>query len=200
MQKLLDKWYLSLILVPITLTYLTEYFSLLYLKTDWNLTIILTLTVATIILIFELIITNQKLNKISKLPKEQDITIIKKLLKTLNVKSFEYDICTNDSWNGYREKSIHNLIDYLHKVKLLAYRTTDAKLNNLLANFNFRLEEFIEYSSCHLYGHEAGFLIPFKYNDREKAREDAKKMNHLSMLAFKDFEFLILYLKEKKYI
>jgi hypothetical protein len=200
MKKILSKWYLTLIVVPIFLTYLTNYFTLPKILEDWKTSIIFSITILSIILIIQVKLLKEELAKLRNRPNESDIKIIEKLLKKLNVKSFEEDICKNDAWNGYPQKSIHNITDYQYAARSIINKTTDKKLNQLLAKFNKSLEDFTDFTSCHVYGHEAGFLIPFKHDNRARAEIDSVKMNKLSLLAFMEFEILIAYLKDKKYI
>ncbi|GEM_PF-1883367 len=54
MSRVLEKWYVSLIIIPILLTYLTNYFTIPLLTSDWKIAIIFSLSITVIILLLEI--------------------------------------------------------------------------------------------------------------------------------------------------
>lgn len=197
MIKTLNKWYFSLVIIPILITYLTNFFSLPKLFEDWKLTIIFSLSILVIILLIELKIVNEILSQ----PDENDKKIIKKLLKKLNLKSFQEDICTVDSWNGYNQDSIHNITKYQYSARLIENKTLDKNLQKLIENFNDKLADFTAFTAHNVSGNNSGFLVPFKdSNDRDRIKQNCDKMNSLSKIAFHELEILLAYLQSKKYL
>lgn len=197
MTKILNKWYLSLVIAPIITTYLTNFFSLPKLFSDWKLAIIFSLSIFVIILLIEL----KLLSESQKKPNECDKRIVKRLLKKLDLKSFQEDICMADSWNGYRQDSIYGIIKYQHAVKLIENKTVDKKLQQLINNFNDKLDQFTDFTAVNVYGGNSGFLVPFKNSENRSAvKKDSEKMNVLAENAFVELEKLLEYLKFKKYI
>lgn len=197
MTKIINKWYISLVIAPIITTYLTNFFILPKLFSDWKLAIIFSLTILTITLLIEL----KLLSESNNIPNENDKRIIKRLLKKLDIKSFQEEICVNDSWNGYKQDSIHKIINYQHAVKLIKNKTVDKKLQQMIDIFNYKLDLFTDFTAQNVYGGNSGFLIPFKnYEDRNSVKKDSEKMNILAKNAFAELENLVEYLKSKKYI
>ncbi|SDH05990.1 hypothetical protein SAMN04488062_1045 [Flavobacterium omnivorum] len=197
MTKIINKWYISLVIAPIITTYLTNFFILPKLFSDWKLAIIFSLTILTITLLIELKLLSESHN----IPNESDKRIIKRLLKKLDIKSFQEEICMNDSWNGYKQDSIHKIIKYQHAVKLIKNKTVDKKLQQMIDIFNYKLDLFTDFTAQNVYGGNSGFLIPFKNSeDRNSVKKDSEKMNILAKNAFAELENLVEYLKSKKYI
>ncbi|HEU4791662.1 MAG TPA: hypothetical protein VFS71_18385 [Flavobacterium sp.] len=197
MTKIINKWYLSLVIAPIITTYLTNFFTLPKLFSDWKLAIIFSLTIFAISLLIELKLLSESHNS----PNENDKRIIKRLFKKLDVKSFQQEICMNDSWNGYKQDSIHSIIKYQHAVRLIKNKTVDKKVQQMIDVFNYKLDLFTDFTAKNVYGDNSGFLIPFKNSeDRNSVKKDAEKMNILAKNAFEELESLVEYLKFKKYI
>ncbi|MFC1225342.1 hypothetical protein ACFE6N_16150 [Pedobacter sp. BG31] len=197
MKSIIEKWYISLIAVPILLTYLTSYYTLPKLFADWKITIILCLTIFCTILLIELRIKRQDIKLLKSAPKPTDIRAINRLLKKLDVKAFEEDICHNDAWNGYRQDTVSGIIDYQYASRLSKNEILDIDINLALGRFNLQLERFTDFMGYHVSGHPAGFLVPFKDYDQEKAKIDSDRMNDLSGKAYSDFKALMKLLKEK---
>lgn len=197
MTKTINKWYFSLVVVPIITTYLTNFFTLPKLFNDWKLAIIFSLTIFIIILLIELKLAYESQNQ----PNENDKRIVKRLLKKLDLKSFQQDICMSDSWDGYKQSSIHSIIKYQFAVKLINNKTVDKKLQQQINNFNTKLDEFTDFTAKNVYGINSGFLVPFKNSeDRNSIKKDSQKMNTLAKNAFTELECLLDYLTSKNYI
>ncbi|MBA6154899.1 hypothetical protein, partial [Gelidibacter maritimus] len=159
MKKYFEKWYISLFILPILLTYLTSFVQLPDIISNWEYSIITSLTILVIILIYEIQLLNKKVVELESKPTEKDKKIIKKLLKTLNLKMFQEDICTQDSWNGYPREAISNVIEFKHNSVLIENQTSVEKLNNLISDFLKELEIFTEYSSKRVSG-KGEWLVP----------------------------------------
>lgn len=196
MKRLFKKWYFSFFIIPIILTYLTSYITLPIIFKNWQYSIITSLIILILILIYEL-----KKSKQFK-PKISDKRIIKNLLEELDLDTFYEDLYEQNAWYGYSKEAIRKTISYKNSVKLLKNKLTDKKLEKLLNNFNEKLEDFHSYSSLHLYG-EANFYIPNKDNldiNRDKIQKQTEEMNRLMKLCYLDLEKLVNYLKAFNYI
>jgi len=128
---------------------------------------------------------------------------VRDLLETLNIDKFQEDIVRQDAWNGYQREDIHRIIEFQEKAKLIGYKTSNKKVNNLINDFLNKLHEFTDYSSLRVSGH-GDWLVPFKDNPKihphEKIKKETEIMNDLSQKCFVELEVLIEFLKEKKYI
>lgn len=199
MSKLLTKWYISLVIAPIIITYLTNYFSFPLLLSDWKLSIIFSLVILIIILAIELKIQRED-NKLNEISKKSDSETIKRLLVPLNLKLLQEEILQNECWNGYPSEAIGNIIDYQYNSRLINNRLINKNLQVIFNNFNDRLQSFTDFSSLHMYGVSNGFLIPFKDSDnRAQAIEDSKKIDKLAQDIYAELEILITHLKKKGY-
>ncbi|WP_034261024.1 hypothetical protein [Altibacter lentus] len=203
MKKILDKWYLSVFIIPIILTYLTNYVELPIIFANWEYSIIASMTILIGILLYEVIIFKRKLERLREIPKKSDKKIVRELIETLNIDKFHEDIVRQDAWNGYHREDIHRIIEFQEKAKLIGYKTSSEKLNNLINNFLSKLDDFTDYSSIRVYG-SGDWLIPFKDNPdvhtREKIKKETEKMNELTTKCFIELESLMEYLKKKEYI
>ena len=85
----MKRWYLGTIIIPILLTYLTNYFNLPKILEDWNFAVFVTLIIIICILSYELHMLNLKHKRLINKPKKSDKKIVKKLIKTLNVNFFK---------------------------------------------------------------------------------------------------------------
>lgn len=200
MKSILDRWYFTLIVIPIILTYLTSFFSLPKLYSDWKLSIIFSLSISILILLHEVIIMRKKIRLRESSLSESDKNTIRKLFKKLDLKMFQEDICEKDSKNGYKSEAIHKIISYRHSASLIKNHPKDEKLNLLLQNFNSSLDVFIEFSSSHLFGGNCGFLVLNKeYLNRNQLNKNAETMNELSQITYNELIKIIDYLKKMNY-
>lgn len=200
MNKILSKWYISLVIAPILITYLTNHFSLPLLFSDWKLSIIFSLIIVIIILAIELKIQRDD-NKSNEIIKKSDTETIRRLLGFLNLKLVQEEVLRNESWNGYPHEAIGSIIAYQHESRLLENKLIDRKLCILFDNFNDKLNAFTDFSSFHMHGSpHPDFLIPFKDPDnRDKGWEDSKKIDKLAQDVYEELEILIAYLKREGY-
>ncbi len=203
MRKISDKWYLSMFIIPIILTYLTNYIELPIIFENWEYSIIASMTIMIGILFYEINILSTRLKEANKKPKKADKKIIRELLETLNIDKFHENIVGQDAWNGYYRDDIHRILEFQHKAKLIGYKTSNEKVNNLINQFLEKLEDFTEYSSMRVSG-RGDWLVPFKDNPdihpREKIKKETDKMNELSNECFTELENLMEYLRNKEYI
>tara|TARA_R110001632_G_scaffold1883_3_gene8430 strand:+ start:12289 stop:12897 length:609 start_codon:yes stop_codon:yes gene_type:complete len=202
MKKITDKWYVSLFIVPILLTYLTNFLTLPKILSIWEYSIISSLVIIILIFVYEIIKLKKRCNFLDSIPTEEDKKIIKKLLKSIDLEIFEDDVFNQNSWYGYKKEAINNIISFKFKSQLLKNKTRDKHLNSLIIDFNNKLLIFTEYSSTKLYGDSESFYTPLKDSEERKivARRDCEKMNEMTSNCFKKLEILIEYLKSKKYI
>lgn len=203
MKKILNKWYLSVFIIPIILTYLTYYIKLPIIFENWEYSIIASMTILIGILLYEINNLSKRLKGVNEKPKKADKKIVRKLLKTLNIDKFHDEIVRQDAWNGYYREDIHRIIEFREKAKLIGYKTSNEKVNSLINNFLKKLDEFTEYSSMRVYG-RGDWLVPFKDNPdihpREKIKKETEKMNKLSNESFVELENLMEYLRNKEYV
>lgn len=203
MRKILDKWYLSMFIIPIILTYMTDYIKLPILFANWEYSIIASMTILIGILLYELSTLSNSLKIACEKPKKADKKIVRELLETLNIDKFHEEIVRQDAWNGYHREDIHRIIEFQEKAKLIGYKTSNEKVNNLLNQFLTKLDDFTEYSSLRVSG-KGDWLIPFKGNPEihphEKIKKETEEMNALTKKCFIELENLIKYLRDKEYI
>lgn len=203
MRKIFDKWYLSMFIIPIVLTYLTNYIKLPIIFENWEYSIITSFVILTGILLYEIRVLKKQLKTFQEKPKKSDKKIIRDLLDTLNIDKFHEDIVRQDAWNGYHREDIHRIIEFQEKAKLIGYKTSNKKVNELLNSFLIKLDEFTDYSSKRVSG-RGDWLVPFKDNPkihpREKIKKETEKMNELSQKCFEELEILMEFLKEKEYL
>ncbi|WP_127138002.1 hypothetical protein [Flagellimonas oceanensis] len=119
MSKMLNKWYLSMFIIPIVLTYLTTYIKLPDIFSNWEYSIIASLTILSGILFYEIITLKRELTRLSEKPKKSDKKIVRELLETLNIDKFHEDIVRQDAWNGYHREDIYRIIEFQEKAKLI---------------------------------------------------------------------------------
>lgn len=202
MDKLLNKWYFGLIVIPILINLLTNSIGLPDLYKDWNITVITTLSFLIIILSTELIFLSRKVREITFKPKNSDKRIIKKLLTTLDVDAFHEDIKDQDSWYGYKQEAIGKTIDFVQEAELISNRTSDKKLNMLILELKDAIHDFNSYSSKQLYRNGTSWYSPDKNTDFniEKAKKAQPIMNSKANFAFIKLTHLLDYLKYKNYL
>lgn len=202
MKKILDKWYFSLIIIPILINISTGIFDYPTLLENWNYTVIGTLIIAIIILVFELISATKELKRIKRTPKESDKKIIKDLIETLDVTRFQNDIVSQSCWYGFSRKSIKNVHDFIEKSELLIYKTNDSVLNEYINRIKLTLIDFSDLASSVLYADNDKFYTPDKNHpvEREKLEEISPKVDKLSDKAFQVLEETLGYLKRNNYL
>lgn len=200
MSKFLSRWYVSLVIAPILVTYITNHFSLPVLLSDWKLSIIFSLLIVIVILAIELKIQRDE-NKSNEIIKKSDTETIRRLLRSLNLKLVQEEVLRDESWNGYPHEAIGHILEYQHESRLLENQLIDRKLLVLFGNFNDKLEAFTDFSSHRMHGSpHPDFLIPFKDPDnRDKGWEDSKKIDKLAQDVYKELEILIAHLKREGY-
>ena len=203
MRKILDKWYLSMFILPITLTYLTSYIQLPIIFKNWKHSIIASLIILVGILLYEISTLHKDLKLLNDNPKKADKKIICELLETLDIDKFHEDIVRQDAWYGYHREDIHRVIEFKTKATLIGYKTSNEKVNNLITNFLSKLDDFTNYTSKRVYG-RGEWLIPFKDNPEihpyEKIKKETEKMNELTKECFIELENLMFFLRKKEYV
>lgn len=198
MKKLLNKWYFSLILLPLIVNYITQIFDSEFITADWKNTIIFSLIIFCFVLMAEL----KAAKELSKLPKDIDKEKIKILLSKLDINSFQMDIYQADSMNGYPQKAIIKVIDFLENAKLLQLKTSDKRLNFLIQDFTQQLDLFCDYSGGHLMNSDPYFVPIYKWRSgaNEELEEVTNRMNELAKLSYLKLEKLMHYLRERNYL
>lgn len=201
MRKIINRWYFGLIIIPVIINLLTNTVELPDLFKNWTYTLFVTMAIAILVLITELMILNRKFIQLKAKPKESDKIIIKKLLATLNVDMFHEEIINKDGWYGYLQDAIHNTIEFASNARLISNKTTDKKLNSLIEDFKNSLDKFNNYSSVELFPNGL-FYSPAKdtENNKKRAEEARQILNRMTDNAFKELTILMEYLKDKNYL
>ncbi|WP_111309769.1 hypothetical protein [Confluentibacter sediminis] len=202
MKRIFEKWYIGLIVLPILINLITEYFNLSKLLQNWNFTIIGTLVIIIIILLYELNKAKKEVSSLKELPKKSDKEIIKELLKTLDINEFQSEIVEQSCWYGYRRSSINKLYEFCRKAELLKYKTADSTLNKHIGNLAISIHNFNDLASTILYGDNELTYDPDKKNpvEYEKAKRIYPKVDELSEKAFGVLTEMMKYLKTKNYL
>lgn len=202
MNKLFNKWYFGLIVIPIVINLLTNTIGLPDLFKEWTMTLIATLSFLTIILTTELLVLSRKIKDCEFKPKESDKKIVKSLLTTLDIDMFHEDIKDQDSWYGYKREAIRKSIDFSQDSRLLSNRTSDKELNKLLLDLKNSIDDFNSYSSRQLWRDGDNWYSPVKDTDSnlQKAKKASPIMNAKADFAFTKLTFLLDYLKHKIYL
>ena len=106
MRKILEKWYLSMFIIPIIVTYLTNFIKLPIIFANWEYSIMASMTILIGILLYELNTLSNILKIEREKPKKADKKIVRELLETLNIDKFHEEIVRQDAWNGYYRDDI----------------------------------------------------------------------------------------------
>lgn len=200
MTRIVNKWYFSMIIIPIILTYLTSYFNLPKIFNNWKNSIITSLIILIAILIYELITLKKMLVEQSEKPKDNDKKIVKRLLDGLDLDTFHEDIYEQDAWYGYSKDAISCVMNFTMQSRLIKNKTSDKKLNILISNLTKKLNDFQEYSSIRLFGDRTSYVPNKENGTREKIKLESLEMNRMTKESFFELEKLTDYLKKKEYI
>ncbi|MEQ9168601.1 MAG: hypothetical protein RLO12_20250 [Fulvivirga sp.] len=198
MDKILNKWYFGLVIIPIIINYLTEVIQLPVLLNNWYITSIVTLSILSLILVYELYKANQRVQQ----PTSRDKKIVTELLQTLDINNIQEQIINQDSWNGYRKDAIHNLLNFTHKAELISFKPTSKNLDLLISDLNTAVKEFSNYSSTQLYNDNDHFYTPDKKTEMgvKKAKEVQPIMNAQTDVILKKLTILMDYLRSNQYL
>ncbi len=201
MKKIMEKWYLGMFIIPIILTYLTNYITLPEILNNWKNSIIFSLVILIIILIYELFNRSTEISTLKEKPIESDKKTISKLIEILDLDAFHEDLYEQNAWYGYSQSVIRKTNNFVNDVRLIKNKISNPKLNELLNDFTNELEKFHKYSSLRLY-ESNDYYKPNK--DTEKAKKIAEvetnKMNEMTKECFNKLEKLMSYLKRKNYL
>lgn len=201
MDRMLNKWYFGLIILPVLVNYLTEVVQLPDLFKNWTYTILGILTILIFILVYEIYGLKKENIELKSKPKESDKKIVKTLIDILDIDSFHDKIKKQDSWYGYEKEAISKTIIFAEKAGLISCRTADKKLNELIKKLKESIDDFNGYCSFRLYssGH---YYSPAKGTDFnvQKAESARAIMNKKADVADERLTELMTYLKTKNYL
>lgn len=198
MERILNRWYVGLVILPILINYLTTYLTLPKIFEDWRITIIGMQSILILIFAYELMLRFKKDE-----PLESDKEVIKRLLASLDIDEFQTDIYEQNSWYGYKKEAIRKIFDFTEKSGLLTNRTSDKKLNKLVDDLKNSLDKFTEYSSKQLFDlHLPDWYLPDKASDSgiKRAKIAEPIMNKMTTDSYNKLLRLITYLKKNKYM
>jgi hypothetical protein len=198
MQKILGRWYLGFLILPVVTNYLTEILKLPHLFNNWLYTIVGVLVISNLILIYELIKLSNKYKVLKVKPKARDKQIVKELLGVLDIADFHENIVAKDSWTGYRYDSIQKTILFPYYAENIKNQTGDKVLNQLIIDFAVSLEDFNEFSSLNLCSDNATILLPL--SKEKRAQENCDIMNQKATIAFEKLEILMDYIRPRGYL
>lgn len=203
MKNITERWYLSIFIIPILLTYLTDYIKLPIIFSKWEYSIIASMTILIGILLYELKTISNSLKIARDIPRKADKKIVRELLETLNIDKFHEGIVLQDAWYGYHRDDIYRILKFQEKANLIGYATSNEEVNNLIKQLLVKLDDFTQYSSVRVSG-QGDWLIPFKDNPdihpREKIMKETEEMNALTKKCFSELENLMIYLRDREYI
>jgi hypothetical protein len=202
MKDIFKRWYVGLIIIPVIINYLTSYISLPDILDDWKATVIITEFICIVILSYELHLIKKSKGQTEIQIKPSDKLIAKDLMDTLDIVVFQKEIYEQDSWYGYRRDAMKNIFNFTEKANLIANKTTDEKLNELISDFNRSLEEFTDFSAKELYGMDDVWYEPDKGTDfgKKKIEKARPVMNKMTTASFEKLKCLLKYLKDKEYV
>ncbi|MDR9447941.1 MAG: hypothetical protein RI535_01810 [Psychroflexus sp.] len=193
-NKIKEKWYFTLIITPF-LPYLFDFLiSLQY-------TIILCQFILNIILIYEVITLNNKIKNFDNEPSENDKVIIRDLLNTLDIYSFENNIYKQPSWYGYKINAVKKISQFIEKSNNLSFKTKDEELNHLVKDLSKALEDHNSFAIKKLFneGKNYEFLKDTKGFDYKQAEEDSYTIDQKAKLAFEKLNKLLDHIKSKNF-
>lgn len=201
MTKILNKWYFSLIIIPIIINVITADFKASNFIDNWKLTIIGILVISTFILIYELSQAKRIIRELKSIPDIRDKRIANELISILDVSDFEENVYRQNSWYGYSQRAIKKTIEFSEKAFSEEYKTSDEKLNKLFKKLAKSLYDFNNYAETKLYS-EGNSYNPAKENEHNlKITEEATPiMNQMTTDAFYDLQNLLQYLRKRKYL
>ncbi|WP_159258785.1 hypothetical protein [Tenacibaculum maritimum] len=201
MTKIIERWYFSLILIPIIINLITANLSSSDFLNNWKLTLIGVLIILCLILLYELSNYKKTIKLLKSKPKERDKRIVKELIETLDIIDFEKSIYEQNSWYGYPQKPIRKTIAFTEKAQSINYKTSDNKLNKLIIVLSDSIYDFNEYAGIKLYS-EGEFYKPAKENEHNlKITEEATPiMNSMTTKSFENLQNLLKYLRERDYL
>jgi hypothetical protein len=202
MEKIFGKWYFGLVIIPIIINLLTGYFSLPDLLNNWSFTIIITLIITCFILVFEIYELKKENTSLKLKPKKSDKKIVKELLETLDIISFQDKICEQSCWYGYEKSAIHSANDFCIKVSLLKYQTSDEKLNTMLLELKQNIDLFNSLASPILFSDDQYYYSPDKNTDYniQRTKEIYPLVDEKSKEALKKLNELLMFLKKRNYL
>ena len=201
MKKIIEKWYLSLILIPIIVNLITARLNVKDFFDNWELTIISVLIILGVILIYEIYSLRKIVISLSYIPKPRDKRIINELLTDLDIEDFENSIYKQNSWYGYTQISIKKGILFTEKAKSINYLTSDLVLNDLLKTLSDSIYDFNDYASSKLYS-EGEFYRLAKENEHNLniSNEAYPIMNNKATKSFQNLQILLKYVRERNYL
>lgn len=203
MKKIIDRWYISLVLLPLIINYFTDFFKI---SGAFSITNLWLLFLAIILFIgfMEYYKLYSELKYLKHIPKVNDKKIVRELLEKLDVMLFEEEISRKNSWYGYDSDAFFKTLDFVNDSRLLSYKTSDKRLNELINQFCDSLIVFHGYCSDKLFGSKIGRNeLEFAKESKESyeaAKTQSVEMNRLTSIAQRKLEKLLDYLRTFNYL
>lgn len=201
MDKILERWYFSLILVPIAINIITANTALSDFYAKWEITIIGILGITCIILCLELLKSRSQMRSLKAAPNPRDKRIVQELIQTIDVATFEKFIYEQDSWYGYSQSAIKKTTDFTDKALSEEYKTSNEKINELVEQLANTIYDFNSYAGTKLYS-EGNRYKPAKENEYNlKITEEATPiMNKQTTRAYNELKELLKYARKNRYL
>jgi hypothetical protein len=201
MSKILNKWYFSLILIPIIINLVTADFALTDFYENWKITVIGILVITCLILSFEQLQLKKTIKVLISNPNERDKRVVKELIEIIDIPDFEESVYKQNSWYGYSQRAIHKTMEFSKKALSEESKTSDEKLNKLIKILADTLYDFNAYAGVKLYS-EGNSYNPAKENEYNiKITEEATPiMNEMTTKAYLELQKLMKYLRSHNYL
>lgn len=135
-------------------------------------------------------------------PKKSDKKIVKELLDTLDINSFQEKICEQSCWYGYEKVAIHSANNFCEKVNLLKFKTSDENLNLLLFDLKQNIDKINSLATPILFSDNENYYSPDKNSDFniQKTKEIYPSVDEKSSEALNKLNELLTYLKKRSYL
>jgi hypothetical protein len=201
MKKILEKWYVSLVILPLLINIISSLINPSAILSNWQITLTITLFIIILILTYELVKLKKENIQLNSIPNAGDVKIIKKLLNTLNVTMFEQEIKKQYCWYGYPKEAFRNVSAFIDQSSLLENKTSNKQLSSMITNVRKDLIKFRHEATKVLFSNGDFYEID-KHNphNRKKSEEICPIVDDLSDDAFETIGKLLDFLKSKNYL
>ncbi len=201
MRKILNRWYISLILLPILVNFISSSFKIADFVEDKKNTIIFTLLICFLILLYEYFLQKRRIANLTFKPRKNDKRIINGLLSKIDLNKIQVEIFEESCWYGYKKEIIHNLIEFSQEIGLIENETSDKKLNDKFRSLKNNIDAFNSAASSILYPDSEFFYTPCKSTQAQYDRTKSKypEVDRLSKEMFEKIKEIREYLILKNY-
>lgn len=202
MTRLIQRWYISILLIPIIVNLFTNTVSWDTLKTNPTTTFLSLSVILNVILIGELLIymkVNQKENDTF----QNDKKVLAKLIQTLNLIDNEPILKLTNHVDKLDYKYVNNIKEFLVQTNKLENRVIDKDINMKLNNFKQALNEYLGFIGKNMVTNaEDGFKtisMPYELKDRnyDLYMRRMKELDDSADLAYSKLKELMTTLRQR---